>query len=370
MSTKKVLSVLLGVVVAAGALQTIAQDGVKLSGDFRYRHEVKDKEGKDTYNRQRVRARIGLEGQVNEDVKIKVRLASGSDDPVSSNQTMDGAFTSKSIWLDRAYAEWKAVDGLKLMAGKVKNPFHNVGKGGLVWDGDLNPEGIAAKLAAEMEGVEPFVNAGHFWIDQDKGDDHLFLWGAQGGLVMALGEGASLTVGGSYFYYDELQGEGLLYDDDGFGNSTTEIIDEVDPVTGETLESHEVFANDYTLAEGFAELALDAGLPVSIYGDYVVNTEADDDDTAYLMGVKVGKAKAPGSVQFEYNYRNIEKDAVMATFNDSDFNGGESGADGHVVKGAVALMKNWTLGAAYLMAESDSGTEYNIFQGDLKFKFK
>lgn len=370
MSTKKMMSVLLGVVIAAGALQAIAQEGIKLSGDFRYRHEVKDQEGKDTYNRQRIRARIGLEGMVNEDVAIKVRLASGSDDPVSSNQTMDDAFTSKSIWLDRAYVDWKAADGVSVMGGKMSNPFHNVGKAGMIWDGDLNPEGLALKLAADMEGVQPFLSAGNFWVDQSKTDDHIFLWGAQAGVELALSDMAGLTVGGSYFLYDDLEGEGMLYDDDSFGNSTEEIVDEADPVTGEALVSHEEFATGFALAEGFAELGIKSDLPIAVYGDYCVNTDADDDDTAYLVGIKLGAAKAPGTVQVEYNYRNIEKDAVQATFNDSDFNGGDTGCEGHAVKAGVALMKNWSFGAAYLMAENDDGKEYNTFQADLKFKFK
>ena len=39
-------------------------------------------------------ARVSLDADVTEGVKAKFRLASGSSDPVSSNQTLDGGFSS------------------------------------------------------------------------------------------------------------------------------------------------------------------------------------------------------------------------------------------------------------------------------------
>ena len=56
-------------------------DEWSLKGDLRLRGEVIDKEGEDTRNRARVRARIGLDAKVNDDIDVHVRIASGSDDP-------------------------------------------------------------------------------------------------------------------------------------------------------------------------------------------------------------------------------------------------------------------------------------------------
>ena len=43
------------------------------------------------------------------------------------------------------------------------------------------------------------------------------------------------------------------------------------------------------------------------------------------MGATLNKAKDPGSWQFEYDYRDIQADAVVGKFNDSDFVGGGTG---------------------------------------------
>jgi len=136
---------------------------VKISGDLRFRHEhidsetsgsVRWKKGRD---RQRIRARLMLEAIINDEWDVAFRLASGERsiladeddmfaDPVSSNQTLKQNFSSKDIWLDLAYFNWHpaAREGLNVYGGKIKNPFYTVGKNQLVWDSDLNPEGIAA----------------------------------------------------------------------------------------------------------------------------------------------------------------------------------------------------------------------------------
>jgi hypothetical protein len=43
----------------------------------------------------------------------------------------------------------------------------------------------------------------------------------------------------------------------------------------------------------------------------------------------VNKAKKQGSWNFRYNYREIEADAVLGTFSDSDFIGGGTDGKGH-----------------------------------------
>ena len=43
--------------------------------------------------------------------------------------------------------------------------------------------------------------------------------------------------------------------------------------------------SEYSIAEAFVKLGLNVGVPLAIYGDYAVNTEADKDDTGYLFGL-------------------------------------------------------------------------------------
>ena len=125
------------------------------------------------------RARVGLEGQVNDTVKAKIRLASGGDDPVSTNQSFDGAFSSKGFQLDRAYVIWtpETLGGAALSMGKMANPFRKLKD--LVWDGDLNPEGVALSHSLGDDGMKLGLDAGAFWLEERSKDDDTMMYGAQ-----------------------------------------------------------------------------------------------------------------------------------------------------------------------------------------------
>jgi len=132
-------------------------------------------------------------------------------------------------------------------------------------------------------------------------------------------------------------------------------------------------ATEYELFEVFGEVSHKfESVPVTVMADYVSNTAADSLNTGWLLGVRVGKAKKPGSWEFRYNYREIEKDAVFGTFADSDFRGGGTDAKGHEVGGALQLADNTAFKATYFInkigldaAESD----FNRLQIDLQLKF-
>ncbi len=97
------LATILLLTTAAGAFASDWTETVKLGGDLRYRHEQIDAEGEDMRSRHRIRARLSVDAAVEENLSLHFRLASGSDDPISTNQTLDGAGTTKGFGLDRAF---------------------------------------------------------------------------------------------------------------------------------------------------------------------------------------------------------------------------------------------------------------------------
>lgn len=354
---KKALCAMAAVALMAPVASEAAVDW---SGDIRYRHENIDQDGKETRDRQRVRARLSASAEVAENIKAKLRLASGGDDPVSTNQTLDGGFSTKGIQLDRAYIEAVVMEGLKMKFGKMGVPFEKVSD--LVWDGDLNPEGVAAALSAGAV----FVNAGAFWVEERSSDDDTFLFGGQVGTSLEAG-GADVTIGGSIFAYDNMQGEAPIFDaTDSFGNTVT-------TVTAADGSTTIFYANDFTVFELFAEVGLTVGdVPVKVFGNYVVNDDAGAEDTGYLLGFKAGKAKAPGTFEVGADYRELEADAVPGVFSDSDSFGGGTNGEGLRLKGKVALAENTTLGATYFINSIDpdgADVDYNRLQIDLAVKF-
>ena len=368
---KLVIMTLAAAGIASAAMVATAEeehwsDAISMKGDLRFRHEYIDNEAKKSRTRQRVRARLSLKGEVNEDVDVHIRLASGSDDPTSSNQSLDGGSSTKNFNLDRAYFDWHpdALPGVSLWGGKMKLPFA-IAKD-LVWDGDLNPEGLAVLLGTDNDGANVKLNAAALWAEERSSDSDTLLYGAQ--LVGELDGDVDLTAGVGIFYWDNMDGYPVLVDDTkSFGNTSVAVIDPATAMpTGELL-----YEEDYTEVEVFFKAGFDAGVPVKVFGDYVVNTEASGEDTGWQAGFEVGKAKDPGSASFEYSFRDLEADAVVGAFSDSDFIGGGTGGEGHKLKGKYQLAKNWQFNVTYFISEIDgaSKTDYDRAQIDLIAKF-
>ena len=333
-------------------------DKISLSGDFRYRYENIDVQDVASRDRSRIRARVGLKAKVTDTINFKLGLASGGADPVSTNQTLGNAASSKDFRLDMAYMEWKFAENIKLIAGKMKNPFYAPNKSGLIWDGDYRPEGLAAKY----DNGSFFATAAYHFLESDNKagrQETPEITALQAGYRTELNEDSSLTFGAGYFDIGVKQTSPLL-GDLGFGN---------------TLDDKELFMYDYQNLELFAELKTSlADQPLVLFADFAQNQDADDEDTGWAVGAKFGKAKDPGTWEFGYIYQDIEADSVYALLNDSDFGGGVTDSKGHLLKAAYAFNKGTTIGGSYFINDVGQFTrseefDYDRLQVDVKFKF-
>ena len=191
-------------------------DRIKLSGDFRYRHESIDAEFADnTRHRNRIRVRPALTAQVTDTVDVGLGLATGGDDPASANQTLGDAFSKKPINVDLAYFNWRTpLDGLALTAGKYKNPLHRAGDNGLIWDSDLRPEGSNATFKTGGLTLTGLMN----WITESSGNDSL-VFGGQGSWGVPVGEQRSLLIGAGFYDLSDIQGQPVPFDGNPRGNT-------------------------------------------------------------------------------------------------------------------------------------------------------
>jgi hypothetical protein len=345
----------------------------QFKGDVRFRQETVKNDGvpnaKDQ-DRQRIRARLGAYTEINPQVDTGIRIATGSsDDARSTNQDLNNYFDKKQIWLDQGYVDYHpdAIKNLHLIAGKMNQPW--VSMGDIIWDSDINPEGLAVTYKYPLSGsTELFGSAGHYTLkDNVDGEGVQFkhdlrLYAGQLGGRFALTDSLKLTLGGSLYSYDNDK-------------------DSACPTTGTVTAPCALAVNGnspnetFKLYEGFGQLDI-ANLPVplSIYGQYVNNKDASNDqDTGWLAGVKT-KVYGFG---IDYNYRDVQRNAVVGAFTDSDFANGYTGSRGSKLKVSYELDKNFTLGATYFMANSDytnaslkkTDSDINTLQLDAEAKF-
>lgn len=338
-----------------GLAQENWTDSISFNGDFRPRYESIDEDGVASRERGRFRIRVGMTAEVNNDVKVVFQVASGGDNPVSTNQSFDTGFSRKDIGIDLAYADWTPSDEWHVFVGKMKNPIHRAGSHALIWDSDLNPEGVAVAY----ESGAFFGTAGTFFVEERSTSDDSVLLALQGGMNFDFTDDSELTIGLGYYDYTETQSNRPFWNGQPSGNSVD--------ASGNLLF-------DYNQLEGFVEYSTNVGkLPLSFFVDYVQNTEVDVNDTGQAFGVRLGKTAEPGTWEASWAWQELEADAVIATYTDSDFGGGGTDAKGHTIKGAYVLSEHWTVGGTLFVNEIDlaSGTprDYTRLQLDLNFSF-
>ena len=359
---KPITAFLCVVLLSTASLASDWWENIKLKGDFRYRHEMIDTEGKDTRNRQRIRARFEVLANVNQTTIVGLQVATGSDDPVSTNQTLDNGYSTKNLMLDLAYLEIKpqTIKGLSIKGGKFKNPFFKPGKSELIWDGDMNPEGGAAAYKKDLQDISITLIASGFWIEEHSSGDDSWMAAGQGLFSYNLNDNKSgITAGAGFFNYINTVGFEPFFD--------------ADNPMGNTVDTSSLYVNDYQLLELFGEVNHKFGnIPVTMMGDYVTNTAVDNDCNGWLVGIRIGKAKKTGSWSCRYNYREVEKDAVIGMYADSDFRGGGTDAKGHEIGGVFQIAKNSAFKATYFMNKiglNQNESDFKRLQVDLQLKF-
>ena len=351
-----VVSSLLITPVAAEDEDTDWTDRISLKGDLRLRYEEIHRESDEPRERSRYRARLELSAAVTSDINVVMQIASGADDPVSRNVTFDGGFTAKDVGLDLVYVDWTAADGLHVLGGKMKNPLFRAGSVPLIWDSDLNPEGFALTYSTGMF----FGNFGVFSVEERSRNNDSNLYAGQVGGRFALGESANLTVGAGYLGYSNTVGSEPFYNGAPKGN---------------TVDTEGNYVYDYKNTEVFAQFDTEVGdWPLKVFSHWTRNSEVREQDTAVAYGAKIGAAKGKGKMELSWTYQDIDADAVIGTFNDSDYGGGGTDAEGHIVKAKYAVSRNVIIGGTYfsniINRFSLPEEDYDRFQIDLEFKFE
>ena len=296
--------------VAAEATTAVAQaapaapgvlDRLKVSGDFRLRsqYDRSDDDARDRTSGQ-VRARLGATYAVNERVSVGARLVTGdSDDPNSTDVQLSNWKDDLTISLDLAYAQLNFGD-LKLYGGKFPQPFARTD---LVWDGDVNPQGLGATYKHSLgNGGALRANGLFFVVDERAGGSDSTLGGVQLGYDSPAFGGFKVDLSGAYYRYSLGSVAGA---DSGDWRTNR-------------LNPDGTFLSDYELANllvGATWQGASEKWPVRVVGDYVKNLGAvDDQDTGYGVDLSLGRASKPGDWRFTYGYSQTDVDAVLSAF--------------------------------------------------------
>ncbi|HEY5808119.1 MAG TPA: putative porin [Povalibacter sp.] len=375
---------------------------ITAKGDLRYRYEwIQDptRQGvvaglqgvnEEEQSRHRIRARLGFDARITDSLLVGLQVATGGDDPRSSNQTLGGVNSRKAIGFDLAYFDWKFASWGDLVGGKMKYPFYRPGQS-LFHDNDVNPEGLAfqfnqgmffgstwgllidernnaARSSQSSSGTPPVTVTTLTNCIAESGrtcSKDVYIFGAQFGARIPIG-GSTLVAGVAYSDLQNGQGQRPFYNNNANGNTLT------GPLSA--------LAYDFNVIEGFAEFNMLIGsLPLQFWANYAQNQDPDDLNSAWAAGVLFGKASGYRTWEAGLGYEVLEKDALFGQGVDSDFGDGTTDTQGWVFRAGYAPARNLTLNATYYLNERfidvpvnavyGSNTDYDRLQLDFNMKF-
>lgn len=361
-------------------------------GDFRYRHEyIDDKlqtsnqtKSKSPRNRHRIRARVGFNTKVVDDLDFNFQLttdeAKGSEgDPASGNQTLSNAFSKKSIWVDLAYVDWRPKNifnfdttGLSIYAGKMKDPFVHVGKSQLILDADITPEGGALGYEFKCnDKLKLYTNVGGFWVQERAGsltkalnpstglytrveDAHVdsSLWVFQGGFKVKPFDPVEINSGLSLYNFNNVRHSKFFVDTaSNAGNSFAPFV----PPGGTAYNAYE---KQFNIVNPYVDVKFKLfNIPVLVYNDWAINARPSD-NVGTCIGYTINKAEKPNSWEFTHEYRILQPDAVIGAFTDSDFSGGLTGFKGNKFNVKYQITKNVDIQSTLFLAQIDTRVKF------------
>jgi hypothetical protein len=315
-------------------------NALKFSGDLRLRDEPffgGPTDQSQVRNRARFRARLNINTKLNDDLSGGISIGSGdSNDPISTNQTLNQFYTRKPFMLDRYFITYTPhyFKPLALTGGKMAYPFYRTE---LVWDNDLNPEGVAQTLQWDFKSA-PFIK--HFAVVgfqlpftevagtklNNKSIVQSAVYGGQVQAIWQLTPWLKLSTYGAFYNYHNADPIALALRRASLSNpqsplngllplggasvqnsmiitTTTPSVNIVDGnavlqniPTGPATITNAQFASKFGLFDAIAKFDFTTPykrLPIAILGDYVQNTRACANMSNVTLG-KTGPSTTPG----------------------------------------------------------------------------
>jgi hypothetical protein len=350
---------------------------LQLYGDARFRYEIRNGETltDDTQqrNRERYRLRLGLRGTLADDwffgVRLETSTSSRSTNVTFADESSGGPFSkgSDGIFVGQAYFGYKGFKDITLTVGRMPNPLVSTF---MVWDADINPEGVAEqwkhtfsfagasepatfskdgvalpeKNKADSSGlkIDVFVNFAQFVYDDANLENPLgprATTTSNGGHQLVPNTDAFLLawqVGAKFTFPNTLYAQiaPTFYNYTGNGDTFNIHFQGGDPRLSNTVSvaQNQTGINSLLIFDMPAEIGWKLGdLPMRLFADFAVNLDGDDRASAaghpnkgdqryaYQVGLGLGELKKKGDWQLNVFWQRQDQFAVDPNLVDTEF---------------------------------------------------
>ena len=204
--------------------------------------------------------------------------------------------------------------------GKQKQPWFKAGNS-LFFDGDVNPEGASFQYGGKT-GV--FANAWGYWLEEMASAADSNVIGGAGRLRLRQRPDAGRAATGTM-----ARSRTSRRWSSPARPPATAPTPPIPPARRARPATVRCYTYDYNIWRRTLQWAGRIGsMPITLFGGYLENMDPDDLNTGYNLGFLLGKAADPHTWEFGVMYEDIEQDAQMAAFLDSDFADGKTQGKG------------------------------------------
>lgn len=374
----------------------------RIAGDLRVRYEGRGGElvNSDDQKRDRFRYRFraALTGKLLNNWGFGARLESGGGSR-STNVTLadDGgpyAKTNDGLFIGQLYASWAPNAEWLFTAGRMANPLVTTS---MVWDGDINPEGLAEQYRTRRGNNEFFVTLAQFMYGTSGNQDPFAaitpanIAGTEDLYLTAWQAGYKRYINGATTFF---QISPVVYAYLGADQRAN-----VAAFNGVMTASAPAPINNLFILDVPFEYNWVAanGVPHRAFADVAINMDADQralkfgrpdldgENVAYHIGFQYGKATLPGEWDARVIYQSVGAFALDTNLVDSDLFDSRTNMQGFIIGGNYALGAATQLSLTYASAQrkddsviapgaGDIGSnnlldKYWLLQVDLNVKF-
>ncbi len=298
---------------------------IEWSGEVRVRHVQSKESANETRDFNRVRVRLGVQGEVNESVKAVARFSTATS-AISGNQTFgersEPGMARREFGLDRGFIDLTLAHNLSVWGGRTPVPYWTPARSQLILDADLAFEGASVRWMPKWSDSEMFLILGSSVISENyeagvnMTDANLV--GLQSGFTWK-GDRWTLTVHLAHHVFTNLKDAKMSR-----VLSSASVDNETAPYRFRGNSVYKVgsdyyFSNDYKLLQSGVEARLNAlGGEWTMFFDGVRNLEV----RSLHSGLETGLAFRREKIWAGVAYISKQADAVVGVFSDSNSNGG------------------------------------------------
>jgi hypothetical protein len=321
--------------------------------------------------------------------------------------------------VDRAFIKYDPADWLSATGGRIPNPWFSTD---LVWDENLNFEGMAATLKPSFANntIKPFLTVGAFPIKEENppASKGRWMYGIQGGTQWDLSPKTRFKVGLAAYSFKNFEGQvesnSSLWDPGtGFFVPFTANYGQYEYGASLRQKGNTLFVTNaqldtaattyWGLSSRFrpvnltasADLAQFDPVHVVMTGDWVRNTAfnrgeilartqgrvnlVDGSNTGYQYKLMLGMPQVKDARDWQVSaaYRYLGSDAVVDAFTNPDFGGGGTNLKGYILGLQYGIDRNATFGLRWFSADSIDSFSLNpahrfsqdVLQADITVHF-